>query len=257
MSFGGVDERGKSFVYLEFLLASWGGGPDRDGMDACTGTLVNYSNTPAEMIEADQPIAVEHYGFVPDTGGAGRVARRTGARAASALQGRRRSAADPLGPSRPSHLRPCRRRPGRGLGRRRSGARTARWSGSPPNSSRAVRKRRRAARAHWPGGGGHGDPFARDPQRSWRICCEEKISREHARAAYGVVISGDPPAVDAARRPRCGRFGSGHRLNADRKRRRTSRRGTVAIAAPAADCFAVNCCADPREKTAASSNDSL
>ncbi len=28
---------GESHVYLEFLLASWGGGPDRDGMDACTG----------------------------------------------------------------------------------------------------------------------------------------------------------------------------------------------------------------------------
>jgi hypothetical protein len=48
------------------------GGPDRDGMDACTGTLVNYSNTPCEMIEADQPIVIERYAFVPNTGGAGR-----------------------------------------------------------------------------------------------------------------------------------------------------------------------------------------
>ena len=49
ISFGGVDVDNNPFVYLEFLLASWGGGPDRDGMDACTGTLVNYSNTPAEI----------------------------------------------------------------------------------------------------------------------------------------------------------------------------------------------------------------
>ena len=39
ISFGGVDADSNPFVYLEFLLASWGGGPDRDGMDACTGTL--------------------------------------------------------------------------------------------------------------------------------------------------------------------------------------------------------------------------
>src|SRR5207248_8009032 len=72
ISFGGVDADSNPFVYLEFLLASWGGGPDRDGMDACTGTLVNYSNTPAEMIEADQPIVVERYALVRDSGGAGR-----------------------------------------------------------------------------------------------------------------------------------------------------------------------------------------
>ena len=72
ISFGGIDAHGESHVYLEFLLASWGGGPDRDGMDACTGTLVNYSNAPAEMIEADQPIVVERYAMVADSGGPGR-----------------------------------------------------------------------------------------------------------------------------------------------------------------------------------------
>ncbi len=62
-----TDPKAQPHVYLEFLVGSWGGGPDRDGMDACTGTLVNYANTPAELIEADLPIAVERYAFVPDT----------------------------------------------------------------------------------------------------------------------------------------------------------------------------------------------
>jgi N-methylhydantoinase B len=48
ISFGGIDTDNNPFVYLEFLLASWGGGPDRDGMDAYTGILVNYSNAPVE-----------------------------------------------------------------------------------------------------------------------------------------------------------------------------------------------------------------
>ncbi|MFZ4531542.1 MAG: hydantoinase B/oxoprolinase family protein, partial [Alsobacter sp.] len=72
VSFGATGPDGRPHVYLEFLVGSWGGGPDRDGMDACTGTLVNYANTPAELIEADLPIAVERYGFAPDTGGVGR-----------------------------------------------------------------------------------------------------------------------------------------------------------------------------------------
>ena len=72
VSYGAVGPDGRPHVYLEFLVGSWGGGPDRDGMDACTGTLVNYANTPAELVEADLPIAVERYGFAPDTGGPGR-----------------------------------------------------------------------------------------------------------------------------------------------------------------------------------------
>ncbi len=47
ISFGGYDRDGTPFVFLEFLVGSWGGGPNRDGMDGCTGIIINYSNTPA------------------------------------------------------------------------------------------------------------------------------------------------------------------------------------------------------------------
>ena len=40
-------------------------------MDACTGIIVNYSNTPVELLESEQPLLVERYGFIEDTGGAG------------------------------------------------------------------------------------------------------------------------------------------------------------------------------------------
>ena len=95
ISFGGVDAHGESHVYLEFLLASWGGGPDRDGMDACTGTLVNYSNAPVEMIEADQPIVVERYAMVADSGGPGTFAaglRSSAIFASESIEARCRSA---------------------------------------------------------------------------------------------------------------------------------------------------------------------
>jgi N-methylhydantoinase B/oxoprolinase/acetone carboxylase alpha subunit len=54
------------------------------------------------------------------------------------------------------------------------------------------------------GGGGHGNPFERDPEAVLMDVLEDKMSVEHAREAYGVVIGGAPPAVDteATRRRR-------------------------------------------------------
>ena len=37
-----------------------------------TSPIVNAQNTSCELIEATFPVRVEHYGFVPDSGGAGR-----------------------------------------------------------------------------------------------------------------------------------------------------------------------------------------
>jgi N-methylhydantoinase B/oxoprolinase/acetone carboxylase alpha subunit len=56
-------------------------------------------------------------------------------------------------------------------------------------------------------GGGYGDPFKREPARVLADVVEEKVSIARAAAAYGVVIAGDPPAVDveATRRLRAGR----------------------------------------------------
>ena len=59
------------FVFIEFLYGSWGGRPDRDGVDACSSSIVNFSNNPVEIIESEQPLLIERYGYVPDTGGAG------------------------------------------------------------------------------------------------------------------------------------------------------------------------------------------
>jgi N-methylhydantoinase B len=196
VSFGGTDPRGRSFVYLEFLLSSWGGGPDRDGMDACTGTLVNYSNTPAEMIEADQPLAVERYGFVADSGGAGRF------RGGLALERHLRFKADDA----VLQIRSDRREhrtyglAGGGAGAA-SDVRIERADGAvEPFPAKFLTRVNRGdvLRVRMAGGGGHGDPFARDPALVLADVLEDKVTAAHAREAYGVVIAGDPPSVDEA-----------------------------------------------------------
>ena len=47
------------------------------------------------------------------------------------------------------------------------------------------------------GGGGWGDPRTREPERVLADVILGKVDRAHAREAYGVVIAGEPPTVDA------------------------------------------------------------
>jgi N-methylhydantoinase B len=196
ISTGGVDPEGNAFVYLEFLLGSWGGGPHRDGMDACTGTLVNYSNAPAEMIEADQPIAVERYAFAPDTGGPGKY------RGGLAIERHLRFRADRA----TLQIRSDRRdHPPYGLQGGMPGAgsdvRILRADGREeacPAKFLTTVNSGDVLKVRLAGGGGHGDPRERDPDAVLADVLEGKMSIAHARRAYGVVIAGDPPAVDRA-----------------------------------------------------------
>jgi N-methylhydantoinase B len=49
-----------------------------------------------------------------------------------------------------------------------------------------------------PGGGGHGDPLAREPQRVLDDVREGNVSKEAAERGYGVVLAADGHTVDAA-----------------------------------------------------------
>ena len=117
ISLGGYEPDGTPFVYLEFLVGSWGGGPHRDGMDACTGIIVNYSNTPVELLETEQPLLIERYAFVEDSGGPGEYRGRPRPRAAPSVPVRRRDRPGAIGPAPRAALRPERRRHRGALGR--------------------------------------------------------------------------------------------------------------------------------------------
>jgi N-methylhydantoinase B len=219
ISFGGTGADGAAFVYLEFLVGSWGGGPDRDGMDACTGTLVNYSNTPCEMIEADQPIAIERYAFVPNSGGAGRY--RGGLAIERHLRFRIDNATLQIRSDRRDH-------PPYGLQRGRPGAssdvRIRRADGRDqacPAKFLTTVHAGDVLQVRLAGGGGYGDAGERDPTAVLADVREEKMSVEHARDAYGVVISGAPPSVDVVATAQC----RGLRDSAVRRREISDRQG--------------------------------
>ena len=194
VSFGGYSAEGKPFVFLEFLVGSWGGGPDTDGMDGCTGMIVNYSNTPAELLETEQPLRVERYSFVPDSGGPGRY------RGGLAMERHLRVLADDATVQVRSDRRDV---PPYGLENGADGAPSgvslARASGAdesqPAKFLTSVHKGD-LLKIRLAGGGGFGDPLTRPPEAVLRDVREEKVSVEQAEAGYGVVLRGEPLAVD-------------------------------------------------------------
>ena len=72
LSFGGTYADRRAFVFVDFVPGGWGGRATADGVDGTSPLAANVTNIPVEEIELDQPIRVERYGFVPDSGGAGR-----------------------------------------------------------------------------------------------------------------------------------------------------------------------------------------
>ncbi|MEE8442410.1 MAG: hydantoinase B/oxoprolinase family protein, partial [Dehalococcoidia bacterium] len=193
VTIAGYHRDGKPFVFLEFLYVSWGGGPDRDGMDGCSLPHSNYSNAPVEVVEAEQPVMILAYNFVPDTGGAGKY------RGGLAITRQYRILADEA----TLQLRSDRRKflP-YGL-----------WGGSAGTPSTNVlnpgkeeqllpAKFLRLMKAgdvfyhRTAGAGGWGDPLERDPQHVLDDVRNEKLSAEYARREYGVVIKRDSFEID-------------------------------------------------------------
>jgi len=70
----------KPFIIVDMLCGAWGGRPDKDGVEAITNASQNLSNMPVEVLEAEHPVRVEDYAFVPDSCGAGRFRGGVGIR---------------------------------------------------------------------------------------------------------------------------------------------------------------------------------
>ena len=69
---GGIDDRtGRPFVVYDVILGGYGGRIDCDGAESMS-PVMNCSNIPVEVHEANNPIRVQQMSFIPDSGGAGK-----------------------------------------------------------------------------------------------------------------------------------------------------------------------------------------
>ena len=194
LSIGGLDANHKSFVIVDMITGAWGGRPDKDGMEAVTNPSQNMSNTPVEVLESQHPIRIEEYGFVPDSCGAGQWRGGLGLRRRYTL----------LNDEATLQLRSDRMKflpyglQGGGAAR---GTRNVLNPGDAaremPAKFATVLRRGDVIQHDQPGGGGFGDPLARDPARVVADVRDEKISVEFARREHGVVLDPATLAVDA------------------------------------------------------------
>jgi N-methylhydantoinase B len=189
ISIGGYDRERRPFVYLEFLFGGWGGRPDRDGVDGCASMVVNFANNPIEMVEASQPLRIERYGFVPDSGGPGRF------RGGLALVKEYRF----LEEEGTLQIRSDRHRfrpyglDGGGAGAPASNVLNPGTDGERVLPSKTLLRIKRGdlLRHTLAGAGGYGDPRRRDPARLRDDLRNGKVTPEAARRDYGAEPDSD------------------------------------------------------------------
>jgi N-methylhydantoinase B len=194
LSFGGYHPDRKAWVYLEFNNdGPRGGGPYIDGADGLAAPIHNMANTPIESIEADQPLLVEQFGLVADTGGAGKY--RGGLGIVRQFRVLAEEATFQLRSDRTDFL-PW------GAEGGKPGTPTKNYL-NPDTENRELPgkylmtlKKGDVYRLIQAGAGGYGDPLDRDAVAVLEDVRQEKLTVDYVRREYGVVVSPDKLELD-------------------------------------------------------------
>ncbi len=192
---GGYRKDGSPFIIVDMICGAWGGRPDRDGIEAITNPSQNLSNTPVETLESQHPVRVEEYGLVPDSCGPGEW------RGGLGIVRSYRLLADEAG----LQLRADRMKI-RPYGLAGGGEATAAVNEIETAAGEKVvlpsKINRRMGQGDivrhiQPGGGGFGDPHAREPARVARDVWNGKISAAFARKHHLVAVDPSTGVLDA------------------------------------------------------------
>jgi N-methylhydantoinase B len=198
LSLAGHRADGKRWVMFSFFGGGLGGNPVTDGLNHANNPISTATIPPAEILEASYPVCFRQWALRPDSAGAGEHRGGVGAiyevevlapggAEASLLGERGKFAPFGVAGGAPAALN-------------RFSWDTDTGRGEPPMVSKITGVRiaqGQAVRLETPGGGGWGDPFARDPAKVARDVRRGFVSVENAREMYGVALDADG-AVDAA-----------------------------------------------------------
>jgi N-methylhydantoinase B len=195
LSFGGYDKNRKGWVYLEFQNdGPRGGGPWMDGSDGAACAVNNLANTPIESVEADQPLLIERFAFVPDTGGAGQY--RGGLAMTRDFRLLAEESMFQLRTDRHDFL-PW------GVEGGKPGTPTRNYLNPGtenevelPGKHLTTLKQGDLYRLIQAGAGGFGDPLERDLDAIIDDVLEDKLTVDHVRQEYGVVVDPDTLELD-------------------------------------------------------------
>ncbi len=193
ISIGGYHADGEPFAFVDLICGVRGGRPAGDGPEGVPHPGSNISNTPVEIAEVEQPVRIEAYGLIQDTGGPGKF------RGALSQTRRVRCLADEA----TLQLRSDKRRfPPYGLHGGKPGDPS--WNILNPGDGQTIlptlavapMKRDDVLLHTMASGGGWGDPLDRDPELVRTDVRSERLTADHVRREYGVVIDPESFEVD-------------------------------------------------------------
>ncbi|HKA34471.1 MAG TPA: hydantoinase B/oxoprolinase family protein [Candidatus Binatia bacterium] len=171
------------FNLTVFQVGGTGARPEKDGLSA-VGFPSGVAGVPAEVIESLSPVVMRRRELWTDSGGAGKQRAGLGQLTEFTRRGEGRWSVSPI-LDRTKYPAP-------GLLGGKSGApgELVLDGGERPNPKAQVDlDGGRAVHLNLPGGGGYGDPFARDPEHVRQDVIAGYLSPEAAACDYGVAVS--------------------------------------------------------------------
>jgi len=195
VSIGGYYANRAPFIYVDFTCGAWGARPWADGLDGNSHMFANMASHSVEVTEAENPIQLLAYEFVPDKAGAGKY--RGGVPFRRDYRLLEDEAVLQVRSDRRTH-RPF------GLYGGSPGAPSENYLNPDgenrllPSKLTMTMRKDDVFRHVLAGAGGWGDPLERDPAAVLRDVRNELLSPARAERDYGVVIDVKRWQVDAA-----------------------------------------------------------
>ncbi|QGK72302.1 methylhydantoinase [Allosaccharopolyspora coralli] len=198
MSYSGwEEERGEYWVYLEVNEGSYGGRPERDGLDSVDCLIANTRNNPIEELEWRFPMRTDRYELRSEPCAAGRTRGGVGMVRVNRFlvdtvvtcEGERHESDVPWGVF---------------GGHDGANASLVKNPGSASEENWPSKVNARPLKAGdcveitVPNSGGYGDPYTREPGKVLEDFLDELTTVELARRDYGVVIDTGTMSVDTA-----------------------------------------------------------
>jgi N-methylhydantoinase B len=180
---------GQGYVQYEIIAGGAGARASKDGMSAITVNQSNARIAPIEIIESEFPTRLTRFELIADSGGAGEFRGGLGIRREYLNLADARFSIRSM-----RHLIPPNGCAGGVSGRPGSIWINPETPGAKRLPTRFADFPLRAGdvfRLDTPGGGGCGDPLARDPRQVLADVQEGTVSPQTAREAYGVVLACD------------------------------------------------------------------
>ncbi len=195
LHFTGHRSDGTQFAVMDIFFGGWGGRPGKDGIDGVAPMAFgSYGTIPAELLEREHPLVVDGFGYVPDTGGAGKY------RGSLSIYKQWRFLQPGTVMVRTNRLL----RASEGMAGGQAGALSTNILNPEDEHLELPRKAhmhlevRAGDRIYHvvSGSGGHGNPWEREPEKVLADVRDEKLTIAAAREQYGVVIEPQTLAID-------------------------------------------------------------